>query len=190
MKTRTPYRHLERAYAHLTKAYTQLHEETGRQSGGGDVALFTKTKAALDATEEVRKATRQALNTVRLARDAGLRFDAGSTVEGLFLATQKNIADARRCFFEDDRQQRATRLLACIDGLDRLAKRDRGELQAYFKNARRLDDLLAVFRAATEIKELRIVERGGGRPTSGDADLFASEIVRRVLQLRNKIAHE
>ena len=34
------------------------------------------------------------------------------------------------------------------------------------------------------------VEGGGGRPTSGDADLFADEIVRRVLQLRNKIAHE
>ncbi len=34
------------------------------------------------------------------------------------------------------------------------------------------------------------VERGGGRPTSGGADLFADAIVRRVLQLRNKIAHE
>ncbi len=190
MKTRTPYEHVEQAYAHLTKAYTQLHGETGRQSGSGDVGLFTKAKAALDATEDVRKATRQALNTVRVARDAGLRFAAGSTVEGLFLATRANIADAHRCFFEDDREQRATRLRACIDGLDRLAKRDRDDLQAYFKNARRLDDLLAMFQVAREIKELRIVERGGGRPTSGDADLFADEIVRRVLQLRNKIAHE
>ena len=190
MKTRTPYEHVERAYAHLTKAYTQLHEETGRQSGSGDVGLFIKAKAASDATEDVWKATRQALNTVRVARDAGLRCDAGSTVEGLFLATRDNIADAHRCFFEDDREQRATRLRACIDGVNRLAKRDRGELKAYFKKARRLDDLLAVFRAARDIKELRIVERGGGRPTSGDADLFADEIVRRVLQLRTKIAHE
>ena len=190
MKTRTPYQHVERAYAHLTKAYTQLHEETGRQSGSGDVGLFTKAKAALDATEDVRKATRQALDTVRVARDAGLRFGAGSAVEGLFQAAQENVADAHRCYFEDDREQRATRLRACIDGLDRLAKRDRGELQAYFKNARRLDDLLVMFRSARDIKELRIMERGGGRPTSGDADLFADEIVRRVLQLRNKIAHE
>ena len=34
------------------------------------------------------------------------------------------------------------------------------------------------------------VERGGGRPTSGDADLFADEVVRKVLRLRNKIAYE
>ena len=189
MKTRTPYEHVEQAYAHLTKAYTQLHEETGRRAGTGDVAPFVVVKAALDATEAVRKATGEALKAVREARDAGLRFDAGSKVEGLFQTARQNMADAHRYFFEDSREQRAVRLRACMDALDRLVECDRDELQAYFNAARRLDELLAVFRAATEVKELRIVERGGGRPTSGDADLFAGEIVRKVLRLRTRVAH-
>ena len=190
MKTRTPYKHVERAYAHLTKAYTQLAEETGRRSGSGDVTLFTVVKDALDATETVWNGTRGALNAVREARDAGMQFEAGSKVEGLLHTAQQNASDAHRLFFEDIRDQRAVRLRACIDALDRLTKRDRDELQAYFNTARRLDELVVVFRAAADVKELRILERGGGRPRSGDAALLADDIIRRVLQLRNKITHQ
>lgn len=49
---------------------------------------------------------------------------------------------------------------------------------------------MEVYRVADRVKQLRIVERGGGRPTSGDADLFAGRIIRRVLQLKTKISHQ
>ena len=189
VRTRTPYGHVERAYAHLTKACSQLHDETGRVSGSGNVALFGAVKAATDTTETVWKATGEALNAVREARDAGLRFDARSKVEGLSRTARQNVGEAHRCFFEDSRDQRKVRLQACIDALEQLTECDRGELQAYFNSGRRLDELLAVFRAATDVKDLRIAERGFARPTSGDADLFADEVIRKVLWLRRKIAH-
>ena len=189
MKTRTPYRHVESAHGDLTKAYTQLSDAAGRISATGDAALFAVVKRALDATEAAWKASGKARKAVREAHNVGLRFESSSRVEGLFRVAHGNVGDVYRGFYEYDRGDRQVRLEAARSALEELAGCTVDELGAYFHNRRRLDKLLDVYRTADIVKQRRIVERGGGRPTSGDADLFAEGIIRRVLQIQTKISH-
>ena len=190
MKTRSPNEHAKLAHAHMTKAYTQLSEMAGRVSGSGDVALFAVVKCALDAAEVAWKASATARTAVGEAHSAGLQFDSNSKVEGLFRVAHESVADVHRGFYEYDQDERRAKLEASSRALDELALCGLDELQGYFHNRRRLDELLEVYRVADSVKQLRIVERGGGRPTSGDADLFADGIIRRVLQLKTKIIHQ
>lgn len=190
MKTRKPNEHVKLAHAHLTKAYTQLSEVAGRVSGNGDVALFAVVKRALDAVEAAWKASATARTAVGEAHNVGLQFDSNTKVEGLFRVAHESVVDVHRGFYEYDRGERRARLQASSRALDELGLCGLAELQEYFHNRRRLDELLEVYRVADSVKQLRIVERGGGRPTSGDADLFADGTIRRVLQLKTKISHQ
>ena len=52
--------HLDQAHAHLTKAYTRLHDATSETASTGQQELFTLVKAAYDATEKAWKAAGQA----------------------------------------------------------------------------------------------------------------------------------